>query len=99
MCFEIAAEASIRINAAMSLSFQRRKVSNFDQIWLRRPRYPDSLRSLRWRPPMFSYAIDIKRFQNLLNTSADDTERRRIQKPLTEEKPKAAVQASEPKKE
>jgi hypothetical protein len=33
-CFDvqIAAEANIRINAARSLSFHRRKVSNFEQI-------------------------------------------------------------------
>ena len=48
---------------------------------------------------MFSHAIDIKRFQNLLDTSADDTERRRMQKLLTEDKTKAAVRESEPKKE
>lgn len=47
----------------------------------------------------FSYDIDIKRFQNLLETSVDDTERRKIQRLLTEEKAKAALQASEPKKE
>ena len=49
--------------------------------------------------PMFSYAIDIKRFQNLLETSVDDTERQTIEKLLTEEKAKAASQASEPKKD
>jgi hypothetical protein len=49
----------------------------------------------------FSYAIytNIKRFQNLLETSVDETERRTIQRLLTEEKVKAALQASEPKKE
>ena len=101
MCFavQIAAEASICINPVMPLSIHRRKVSNFEQIWLRHPRYPGSLRSLRWSPPMFSHAIDIKRFQNLLDTSADDTERRRMQKLLTEDKTKAAVRESEPKKE
>ena len=46
----------------------------------------------------FSYSIDIKRFQNLLETSVDDTERRTIQHFLTNEKAKAALQASEPKK-
>jgi len=55
------------------------------------------------RPPMnyFPYVIDmnIKRFQNLLETSADETERRTIQGLLTEEKAKAALQGSEPKKE
>ena len=48
---------------------------------------------------MFSYAIDIKRFQNLLETSVDETERRTIQKLLTEEKTEAAVQVAEPKKD
>ena len=39
---------------------------------------------------------NIKRFQNLLETSVEDTERQTIQKLLTEEKMKAALQASEP---
>jgi hypothetical protein len=47
----------------------------------------------------FSYEIDIKRFQNLLETSVDETERRVIEKLLVEETAKAALQASEPKKE
>jgi hypothetical protein len=49
----------------------------------------------------FSYATDmnIKRFQNLLETSVDETERRMIESLITEEKAKAALQASEPKKE
>jgi hypothetical protein len=49
----------------------------------------------------FSYATDmnIKRFQNLLETSVDETERRVIESLITEEKAKAALQASEPKKE
>jgi hypothetical protein len=49
----------------------------------------------------FSYAIDIniKRFQILLETSVDETERRTIQSLLSEEKAKAALQASEPKKQ
>lgn len=47
----------------------------------------------------FSYAIDIKRFQNLLETSVDETERQTIQRLLEEEKAKEALQASEPKKE
>ena len=63
--------------------------------------------SLGWsherRPPVnyFSYVRDmnIKRFRNLLETSVDETERRTIQGLLTEEKAKAALQASEPKKE
>jgi len=48
----------------------------------------------------FSYAteMNIKRFQNLLETSVDETERRRIVKLLTEEKAKEALQASEPNK-
>jgi hypothetical protein len=49
----------------------------------------------------FSYALDsnIKRFRNLLETSVDETERRTIQRLLAEEKAKAALQASELKKE
>jgi hypothetical protein len=49
----------------------------------------------------FSYATDmnIKRFQNLLETSVDETERRMIESLITEEKAKAALQASEAKKE
>ena len=49
----------------------------------------------------FSYAINtnIKRFQNLLETSVDETERRMIERLLTEEKAKETLQASEPKKE
>jgi hypothetical protein len=45
---------------------------------------------------VFSYAINmnIKRFQNLLDTSFDESERQTIQK-----KAKAAVQALEPKKD
>jgi hypothetical protein len=44
-----------------------------------------------------SYVVNsnIKRFQNLLETSVDDTERQTIAKLLTEEKAKAALQASE----
>jgi hypothetical protein len=49
----------------------------------------------------FPYAIDlnIKRFQKLLETSVDDTERQTIESLLTEEKARAALQASESKKE
>ena len=49
----------------------------------------------------FSYIIDIniKRFQNLLRTSVDETERQTIQRLLSEEEAKAALQASEPKKD
>ena len=47
----------------------------------------------------FSYAIDIKRFQNLLDTSVDEAERLRMKILLSKEKIKAALQASEPKKE
>ena len=47
----------------------------------------------------FSYAFDIKRFQNLLDTSIDEAERETIQGLLDEEKAKAESQASEPKKE
>jgi hypothetical protein len=43
----------------------------------------------------FSYAIDIKRFENLLATSVDETERRTIQGLLREEKAKAASQGSQ----
>jgi hypothetical protein len=47
------------------------------------------------------YVIDlnIKRFQNLLETSVDETERQTIESLLTEEKARAALQASESKKE
>lgn len=47
----------------------------------------------------FSYSIDIKRFQNLLNTSVDETERKTIQRLLTDEKDKAELQAQAPKKD
>jgi len=49
----------------------------------------------------FSYAINtnIKRFQNLLETSVDETERRTIQRLLTEEEAKGVLQVSKPKKE
>ncbi len=47
----------------------------------------------------FSYSIDIKRFQILIDTPADETERQRIQKRLSDEKAKAGLQASEPKKD
>ena len=46
----------------------------------------------------FSYSIDIKRFQNLLETSVDDTERRTIQHFLIFYFFFLALQASEPKK-
>ena len=47
----------------------------------------------------FFYAINanIKRFQNLQETSIDETERQTIQRLLTEEKAKVALQASEAK--
>jgi len=48
---------------------------------------------------MFSHAVDIKRFQNLLETSVDQAERRTIQKLLAEEKARAAAQPSEPDKD
>ena len=48
---------------------------------------------------MFSHAVDIKRFQNLLDTSVDQAERRTIQKLLAEEKARAAAQPSEPDKD
>jgi hypothetical protein len=58
---------------------------------------------MRWRLPMnsFSYAVEcnIKRFQNLLETSVDETERRMIQRLLAEERTKAELQASEPNEE
>ena len=41
---------------------------------------------------------NIRRFQNLLETSVDATERQTIAKLLTEEKAKAALQESEPPK-
>ena len=37
---------------------------------------------------MFSYSIDIKRFQNLLETSIDETERGTLRRLLVEEKAK-----------
>ena len=48
----------------------------------------------------FSYATDsnIKRFQNLLETSVDATERQVLQRLLVEEKAKAVLQASEREK-
>jgi len=39
---------------------------------------------------------NIRRFQNLLETSVDDTERQTLERLLTEEKARAALQASEP---
>ncbi len=47
----------------------------------------------------FSYAINtnIKRYQNLLETSVENTERQTIQKLLTEERAKAELPVSEPK--
>ena len=49
----------------------------------------------------FSYSIDIniRRFQNLLRTSVDDTERQTIQRLLSEEEAKATLQAAERKKD
>ncbi len=47
----------------------------------------------------FSYSIDIKRFQNLLNTSVDETERQTIQRLLTDEKNKAELQPQPSKKD
>jgi hypothetical protein len=46
----------------------------------------------------FSYSINIRQFQNLLETSVDEAERETIQRLLIEEKAKAALQASEPQK-
>ena len=46
----------------------------------------------------FSCSIDIKRFQNLLETSVNEDERRKIEKLLAEEKSKPAPQAVEAKK-
>ena len=40
----------------------------------------------------FSYAIDIKRFQNLLVTSVNDSERQKIQRLLAEEQAKTLLQ-------
>ena len=47
----------------------------------------------------FSYATNcnIKRFQNLLDTSVDASERRVLQRLLAEEKAKANLPESEPK--
>jgi hypothetical protein len=49
----------------------------------------------------FPYVIDmnIRRFQNLLETSVNETERGTIERLLTEEKARAALQVSKPKKE
>ena len=49
----------------------------------------------------FPYAIEIniKRFHNLLETSVDESERKKINSLLTEEKARAALQESEPKRE
>ncbi len=46
----------------------------------------------------FTYAndINIKRFQNLLETSVDETERKMIQALLAEEKARVELQALEP---
>jgi len=47
----------------------------------------------------FSHAIDIKRIQNLLETSVDDAERQRIKNLLSKEKANAPLQALGPKRE
>ena len=49
----------------------------------------------------FSYAVEsnIKRFQNLLESSVDETERRTIQRLLAEERTRAELQESELNKE
>ena len=39
----------------------------------------------------FSYAIDIKRFQNLLDTSVDETERQTIQRLPTKQKSQGGI--------
>ncbi len=44
----------------------------------------------------FSYSMDIKRLQNLLETSVDDTERQRIQILLSKEAPRR-FRESEPR--
>ena len=48
----------------------------------------------------FSYVIEvnIQRFQNLLRTAVDETERQTIQRLLSEEEAKATSQASEREK-
>ena len=48
---------------------------------------------------VFSQSIDIKRFQNLLETSNDERERRILRRLLAEEKERASLPASESKKE
>jgi hypothetical protein len=45
----------------------------------------------------YAVSTNIKRFQNLLETSVDETERQTIRRLLAEEKAKVALQASEPK--
>lgn len=47
----------------------------------------------------FSHSIDIKRFQNLLDTSVDEAERQTIQRLLTNETDNAALEAPEAKKD
>ena len=42
--------------------------------------------------------VNIKRFQNLLETSVDETERQMIQSLLPKKRPRPALQASEPDK-
>jgi len=50
---------------------------------------------------VFSYTTNtnIKRFQNLLETSLDESERQTVKKLLAEEKFKAGLQALQPTKE
>lgn len=50
-------------------------------------------------PLSSSIGLNIKRFQNLLDTSVDAAEIKTIQDLLNEEKAKAALAASEPKRE
>ena len=47
----------------------------------------------------FSYSINIKQFQNLLDASVGKTGQQKIQGPFTGEKAKAELQAAEPKKD
>jgi hypothetical protein len=62
------------------------------------PHHFGSARTRRFFMNSFSHSIDIKRFQNLLDTSVDETERQTIQRLLTDERDKAALQALEAKK-
>ena len=50
-------------------------------------------------PNFSAIDVNIKRFQNLLDTSVDETERKTIQGLLEEEKAKSVLRGSDRKKE